>query len=637
MFFCSCIRVEYFRAGQTEDACCQEERAVGRISRTDDNLFPFPKGAFVVNGRYVYINTGNRYVSRDERKTPGERGYTGHDQACIGALMNPGDTECRMFYANKFYRENFLGDDAGGQSARHHDEELPEMPSVDSCVHAGLFPIVSRAEDFKRLFALLADCFGAYDTGRILDLASFMISRRSASFERYPGWAREHIVFSENAVDEDFPEKFLGRSLRHADVSRFMEEWSRENIGSGRVYLCCDSIVQATGPDGVRIVPGTDVPEMLTGLQADTDIVLRQSDGMPLACLHAPGCDQGIAGAGEIEDFIAGITEGTGKKASVSVVADRGFITEGNLREMEKAGIGYMLMLDTSSGPGAELCERLAGGIVSGENRLSDSEEKYGITADSRLFEGGRKCCAHVIRSEELFRARLASFDLDLERRRAELAYFIESAGDTDFTMREIEESTDGRTRLLFSLELEKSGQRKEPVETDGGSSEGAEEVFADTFRITGFSENARTIDLERRKCGIHVIVSSRKTDIRKAESVFSERDSVREFLESVKVCLAVNGSGHREGTGLIWFVASVIYSIILKRTSALRKSDREDFTMSRISDELEEIEAYRDPESGEYGRRYGLNERQRQILRCFGLSENDIDECIDGCIVTEL
>lgn len=93
MFFCSCIRVEYFRAGQTEDACCQEERAVGRISRTDDNLFPFPKGAFVVNGRYVYINTGNRYVSRDERKTPGERGYTGHDQACIGALMNPGDTE----------------------------------------------------------------------------------------------------------------------------------------------------------------------------------------------------------------------------------------------------------------------------------------------------------------------------------------------------------------------------------------------------------------------------------------------------------------------------------------------------------------------------------------------------------------
>lgn len=81
---------------------------MGRISRTEDNLFPFPKGAFIVNGRYVYINTGNRYVSREERKTPGKRGYTGHDQACIGALMEPGNDECRMFYANKFYRDNFL-------------------------------------------------------------------------------------------------------------------------------------------------------------------------------------------------------------------------------------------------------------------------------------------------------------------------------------------------------------------------------------------------------------------------------------------------------------------------------------------------------------------------------------------------
>ena len=101
---------------------------MGRISRTEDNLFPFPKGAFIVNGRYVYINTGNRYVSREERKTPGKRGYTGHDQACIGALMEPGNDECRMFYANKFYRDNFLRDDAGERNAERQDEELSLHP-----------------------------------------------------------------------------------------------------------------------------------------------------------------------------------------------------------------------------------------------------------------------------------------------------------------------------------------------------------------------------------------------------------------------------------------------------------------------------------------------------------------------------
>ena len=29
---------------------------MGRISRTEDNLFPFPKGAFIVNGRYEKEN-----------------------------------------------------------------------------------------------------------------------------------------------------------------------------------------------------------------------------------------------------------------------------------------------------------------------------------------------------------------------------------------------------------------------------------------------------------------------------------------------------------------------------------------------------------------------------------------------------
>lgn len=48
---------------------------MGRISRTEDNLFPFPKGAFIVNGRYVYINTGNRYVSREEEDSREARLY----------------------------------------------------------------------------------------------------------------------------------------------------------------------------------------------------------------------------------------------------------------------------------------------------------------------------------------------------------------------------------------------------------------------------------------------------------------------------------------------------------------------------------------------------------------------------------
>lgn len=39
------------------------ETFMGRISRTEDNMFDLPKGAFLRNGVYVYVNTSNRYIS----------------------------------------------------------------------------------------------------------------------------------------------------------------------------------------------------------------------------------------------------------------------------------------------------------------------------------------------------------------------------------------------------------------------------------------------------------------------------------------------------------------------------------------------------------------------------------------------
>ena len=61
---------------------------MGKIPRVESNLFPFPTGAFIVNGKYLYINTGNKYVPAEKRKSEGERGYTSHDQTCIGVVAD---------------------------------------------------------------------------------------------------------------------------------------------------------------------------------------------------------------------------------------------------------------------------------------------------------------------------------------------------------------------------------------------------------------------------------------------------------------------------------------------------------------------------------------------------------------------
>ncbi len=56
---------------------------MARIDRSSDNLYDWPKGAYIRNKRYLYINTSNRYVSPDEKQEKGTRGYTDHDSICI--------------------------------------------------------------------------------------------------------------------------------------------------------------------------------------------------------------------------------------------------------------------------------------------------------------------------------------------------------------------------------------------------------------------------------------------------------------------------------------------------------------------------------------------------------------------------
>ena len=63
--------------------------------------------------------------------------------------------------------------------------------------------------------------------------------------------------------------------------------------------------------------------------------------------------------------------------------------------------------------------------------------------------------------------------------------------------------------------------------------------------------------------------------------------------------------------------------------TSRLRASDRKNYTVPAMVDQLKAIKAYRDLAKDRRKRRYKLTRRQQNILSCFGVSEADIDERI--------
>ena len=108
-----------------------------------------------------------------------------------------------------------------------------------------------------------------------------------------------------------------------------------------------------------------------------------------------------------------------------NLVCDRGYISEKNLKQMDEAGLGYLLMLRTSFGLHAKLCDRFAGEIHAFDKMLSSpDDEKYGITDEVKLLDKGRTCYAHVIWSENLYKEKRSAFDLDAQERKARLREF---------------------------------------------------------------------------------------------------------------------------------------------------------------------------------------------------------------------
>ena len=82
-------------------------------------------------------------------------------------------------------------------------------------------------------------------------------------------------------------------------------------------------------------------------------------------------------------------------------------------------------------------------------------------------------------------------------------------------------------------------------------------------------------------------------------------------------------------GKGLVWFTASILHAILFNRTAPLRISDRKNYTVPAMIDQLEAIKADKNLSTGKRERRYKLTRKQKQILQFWGMDEPYIDQRI--------
>ncbi len=243
------------------------------------------------------------------------------------------------------------------------------------------------------------------------------------------------------------------------------------------------------------------------------------------------------------------------------------------------------------------------------------------MTVEMPLFGEGRNMFFHIIWNQNLETKHINECYKNIENREKILQLYIDKK--RNLTKQDIKDLS--RWHDVTSME---SGV----IEIKAKNSAYKKEVAA--YNITSFEINHEKVDAEIEKCGYYILVTSKKITANEARMAYYKRDSVEKVFQALKSSLGMSSIGvhsddNLHGKSLLWFVASIIHSIVFTKTEALKRNNRRIYTVPEIVGTLDEIVADRNILTNKYERRYTTTKKQNDILSCFGLDHNDIDKAI--------
>ena len=580
------------------------------MPRKSSNYAPvdIPTNVSVSNG-YVYYNLTSEWVSG---KSDPSKKRAEHKKRLIGkSVLGNGDwKKDRRMIPNDAYFQLFEKD------------KLPEPPVRADNISVGVYAAIQKLAESSGLSSILADVFGEEPAQLILDLAMYMIMQESAVFQHFPHWGRNHAVFSESVRSDSFICTFQKDSLSLSKINEFKKLWARKAIDDGKLFFCYDSTNVNSQAEGVFLVQKGHAKDDPSLDQVNTDYVVRQRDGLPVTFTTFPGSVVDMAEASEMIEFFGKLVDKE-TKVSITMICDRGYISEDNVVEMDKAKIGFLLMLRKNMGITQDLIAKNASSVRSSAYYIPDLDQ-FGKTVPGKLFDGDTKTrYFHIIWDPVLEAKHRKKLFTDLAAKEKALEKAIDRK--TRFTEDELK-----KYKAWFDLETETT----DPINVKMRGRGSGKEKEAPTYIIKAAVKNHMRIDQDEKQCGYYVLVTSRPMTVPQVLEAYSKRDCVEKVFMALKSFLGmkkigVDSDDSIHAKALIWFIAAILHSLIFNKTSGLRVNDRKSFTVPAIIDLLEEITADKNLTTGKYERRYKPIKKQNSILNALQISVKDIDSCI--------
>lgn len=586
-----------------------------------DVVVDIPVNVSVDPNGYVYYNI----TSTVKRDNDGKKKYNDHKKVIIGkAISEPRQWQVdRKMTPNDNYYSVFS---TSGQDTK------PQRPVHDKSLVVGLHVALDALAKECGLLDDLYDAFGEEDSQTLLDFAHYMLSERSAVAQHVPSWGRKHATFEYEVPKDDEICRFLKSRIDVSEIKYFKSLWALRNISDGHVYFCYDSTNENSQAKGISLVEKGHAKDDPSLEQVNTDYVVRQDDGLPISFCEFPGSVNDMKEAKEMIAFLRELLEyaSSHKKVDadsivdlfITLICDRGYISQENVEELDDAGIGFILMLRGNMGITEKLITEHVFDVKKPRNYIRDRDQ-YVLVVPGPLFENDKRTrYFYIIWDSKAERDnRLKTYD-KIERYEKELHKLVE------------------RKTLVTQLELKKYYEYFDVVTVNDGTVEtrkrgrGIGTTETESFRVVSYQRNEDKMEFELLKCGYHVVVSSSELSAEELLMRYSKRDCVEKVFSALKSHLGMDELGVHSDEALhsksmAWFIASIIYCVMQNKSESLRKKNSKIYTTPCIIKTLEEITADMNILKGEYERSYAYTAHQETILSAFGIKTETIDNYI--------
>ena len=583
---------------------------MAKIDKSESNIYDLPKGANVLKKTgAVYINDHNYTVEAKE----GKKAYTSHVKLCIGKIC---ENDRKKFYANDNYKKKFLTDS-------DEKKELPEAPEKNDSLSVGVYAAAVKTDEKLGVTQTLVESgFSQGDINLFKDLCLYMLVEEKAVFQHFPAWARNNATYSSSITDDTQIFRFLS-AIGFSKINLFKDLWLKKILKVGdRVFLCYDSTNVNSQAEGVSLVEMGHAKDDSTLCQVNTEYVVRQEDGMPVAYMQYPGSIVDIAEAEKMIEYLGQFN----KDVKIVVVCDRGYLGEDNVKKFRSQGLEFLLLLKSNLSIAKEILREHAHEVRDTYSCYIPEMDKFGKTFKVRLFKSSEtESYVHLIFDKHLEDSHRNDLFNKIRLQKAELDRAIE---------RKTKSTEDNLKKYsLFSLKTELSETIIAPKKGPGKN-----KVEQNAYIIKSYEEDDERIKEELSYCGFYMLVSSEKLTVKEAIEAYSNRDCVEKVFQCLKSFLGMDKYGVQSeaamnGKSFLWFLASILRSSISHKLTALRSTanDRKSYTTPATLDTLQAIQADKNLSTGKYERRYSLTKKQKEICKALGVEESEIDEIIEN------